>query len=114
MQVGGHGDPGEHDPVAIALREAVEETGLEDLRPWPHAQRAELLHAVIVPVTANDTESAHEHGDLRFVFATDRPEAATPENETAPLRWLTFDAAIDLTDEPNVAEMLRRVQKLFG
>ena len=30
-QVGGHGDPGEEDPLAIALREAAEETGLRDL-----------------------------------------------------------------------------------
>jgi 8-oxo-dGTP pyrophosphatase MutT (NUDIX family) len=28
MQVGGHGDPGEHDPWQVALREAREETGL--------------------------------------------------------------------------------------
>src|ERR1700761_125453 len=32
LQVGGHGDPGEGDPVAIALREGREETGLADLR----------------------------------------------------------------------------------
>jgi len=33
MQVGGHGDAGENDPLAVALREAAEETGLSDLRP---------------------------------------------------------------------------------
>ncbi len=37
LQVGGHGDPGESDPLAIALREAEEETGLTDLAPWPDA-----------------------------------------------------------------------------
>src|SRR6204780_2694413 len=35
LQVGGHGDPGETDPVAIALREGREETGLADLVPLP-------------------------------------------------------------------------------
>jgi 8-oxo-dGTP pyrophosphatase MutT (NUDIX family) len=113
MQVGGHGDPGEVDPVEVALREAVEETGLEDLRPWPDADRAELVHAVIVPVPANDKEPAHEHGDLRFVLATEQPETATPENEAAALRWLTVDAATELTHEPNVRESLRRVGELF-
>ena len=49
LQVGGHGDPGEEDPLAVALREGTEETGLADLVPWP--DRA-LLHAVIVPVAA--------------------------------------------------------------
>ena len=40
LQVGGHGDPGETDPLAIALREAREETGLTDLVPWPDATPA--------------------------------------------------------------------------
>ena len=31
LQAGGHADPGESDPLAIALREAAEETGLPDL-----------------------------------------------------------------------------------
>src|ERR1700742_1197188 len=35
LQVGGHGDPGETDPLSIALREAREESALTDLRPWP-------------------------------------------------------------------------------
>jgi hypothetical protein len=37
LQVGGHGDPGESDPLAVALREAREESGLTDLEPWPVA-----------------------------------------------------------------------------
>ncbi len=37
LQVGGHADPGESDPLAVALREAGEETGLADLTPWPDA-----------------------------------------------------------------------------
>src|SRR6202046_414341 len=68
LQVGGHGDPGESDPLAIALREAAEETGLTDLVPWPDGQ---LRHVAIVPVAANRVEPAHHHADLRFVLATE-------------------------------------------
>ena len=39
LQVGGHGDPGETDPLHVALREAREETGLPDLVPWPDLPR---------------------------------------------------------------------------
>ena len=49
LQVGGHGDPGENDPLGIARREAAEETGLADLAPWPDPQ---LRHVVIVSVPA--------------------------------------------------------------
>ena len=52
LQVGGHGDPGESDPLAIALREAREETGLADLAPWPDGQ---LRHLAIVRVPAAGT-----------------------------------------------------------
>ena len=67
LQVGGHGDPGESDPLAVALREAREETGLTDLAPWPDA---ELWQVAIVSVPANSKEPAHEHADVRFIFAT--------------------------------------------
>src|SRR5882672_11179875 len=38
LQVGGHGDPGETNPLAIVAREGEEETGLTDLVPWPDAE----------------------------------------------------------------------------
>lgn len=110
LQVGGHGDPGESDPASIALREAVEETGLGDLKPWPDAS---LLQVVIVPVAAGRGEPAHEHADLRFVFATDAPGAARPENPEAPLRWLTVAEALEIAAEANVREALRRVARLL-
>jgi 8-oxo-dGTP pyrophosphatase MutT (NUDIX family) len=106
LQVGGHGDPGETDPLAIALREAAEETGLSDLVPWP---TAELRHAVIVDVPASDREPAHEHADLRFVFATEDPDAARPENPGAPLRWLSLDEAYATTGVDNLRETLSRL-----
>jgi 8-oxo-dGTP pyrophosphatase MutT (NUDIX family) len=110
LQVGGHGDPGESDPLAIALREAVEETGLADLKPWPDAQ---LRHVVIVDVPASATEPAHQHADLRFVLATADPDAARPESPDAPLRWLSPDEAYQATSEPNLRETLSRAERLL-
>ncbi len=107
LQVGGHGDPGESDPLGIALREAREETGLTDLAPWPDAS---LRHLVIVkvPASASKGEPAHEHADLRFVFATGTPDAIRPETADAALRWLTLDEARELTSADNLRETLRR------
>jgi 8-oxo-dGTP pyrophosphatase MutT (NUDIX family) len=110
LQVGGHGDPGESDPLAIALREAGEETGLPDLEPWPDAQ---LRHVAIVGVPASSTEPAHHHADLRFVLATQIPQAARPESPDAPLRWLSPRHARDVTTEPNFRETISRVQRLL-
>ena len=111
LQVGGHGDPGESDPVAIALREATEETGLTDLAPWPDAQ---IRHVVIVPVPAGAAEPAHEHADVRFVLATRTPDAARPEHPEAPLRWLAPNDAREATSEANLKQTLSRVERLLA
>lgn len=111
LQVGGHGDPGETSPLAVAAREAREETGLTDLVPWPDAR---LWHAVIVDVTASATEPAHEHADLRFVLATAEPDAARPEKPDAPLRWLSLAEAEELTAADNLRDTLRRLAPVLA
>jgi 8-oxo-dGTP pyrophosphatase MutT (NUDIX family) len=113
LQVGGHADPGESDPLAIALREAREETGLADLAPWPSG---ELRHVVIVavPASAARGEPAHEHADLRYFLATGEPDAARPEHADAPLRWLTIPEARELVGGNNLRHTLDRAESLLA
>jgi 8-oxo-dGTP pyrophosphatase MutT (NUDIX family) len=110
LHVGGHGDPGETRPLQVAVREAVEETGLDDVTPWPDAA---LLHLAVVPVPASAKEPAHEHADLRFVLATGRPEQARPEHTSAALRWLSLDEAAGQTASASLRETLTRVTPLL-
>lgn len=111
LQVGGHADPGESDPLRIALREAAEETGLSDLEPWPDAS---LRHAAVCYVRASGTEPQHEHADLRYVLATRHPEAIVPENDKSPLRWLDIDEAKALVGGNNLSRTLERAEALFA
>ncbi len=97
--------------MAVAHREAEEETSLGDLVPWPDAR---LLQVVIVSVPANDREPRHEHADVRFVLATNTPAAAEPEDESGQLRWLSIPEATALSTEGNVHEALRRIDGLFA
>ena len=110
LQVGGHADPGENDALSIALREAREETALDDLVPWPDGA---IRQVVIVPVPAGGREPAHEHADVRFVLATRKPGAVRAEQPDAPLRWVTIGEANALTSEANVRELLARVGQLL-
>lgn len=110
LQVGGHGDPGESDPYPIALREAEEETTLTDLRPWPGPE-PELFQVTVVPVSPSPKEPAHEHADLRYLLATDSPDAVPAVVEDVPLRWCTIDEAIELAD-PGLERLLRGYGRL--
>lgn len=109
MQVGGHFDAGEHEPLAVALREGHEETGLTDLR----SMTSDPVQIVIVPVPAHGGEPAHEHADFRYVLATDTPDAIVAESETARLRWLTVDDARREVREDNLRELLDRVARIL-
>ena len=111
LQVGGHGDPGETDLLAIVAREAEEETGLTDLVPWPDGS---IRHVAIVEVPPGKGEPAHEHADIRFFMATQTPGAIRPENANAQLKWLTLGAARDATSQPNLRETLARIEPLLA
>jgi 8-oxo-dGTP pyrophosphatase MutT (NUDIX family) len=113
LQLGGHGDPGETDPFAIALREAREETGLDDLAAWPDRAIPALVHVVVVPVPPGNGEPEHEHADLRYLLATAKPDEATPESPSAALRWLDIRNALGLVGEDNLRTTLTRVAELL-
>ncbi len=114
LHVGGHVDPGDSGPLAAALREGREETGLDDLAPWPDPARPRLVHVVVVPVPAGKGEPAHEHADLRYLLATGRPDDVVPERPSARLRWLSLDLAVDAVGQDNLRETLGRVAPLLA
>jgi 8-oxo-dGTP pyrophosphatase MutT (NUDIX family) len=111
LQVGGHGDPGETDPWAIALREAHEETGLTDLEPLTPALGRRPVQIVVVPVPAGRGEPAHEHADIRYLLATAHPEGLRPESADAAVHWLSFAEARARVTEANLHELLDRAER---
>ena len=113
LQVGGHADPNESDPFAIAAREAEEETGLSDLVAWPDADAPRVLQMAVVPVPAGKGEPEHEHGDIRYAFATNQPESIKAETDSAQLAWLDVDDAIQRVGWDNLRICLQRIAALM-
>jgi 8-oxo-dGTP pyrophosphatase MutT (NUDIX family) len=113
LQVGGHGDPGESDPFAVALREAREETGLTDLVPWPDPNQPRVVQVAVVPVPPGKGEPAHEHADVRYGLATATPEAIRPESATAKLAWFDLARARATIGHDNLRICLERIAALL-
>jgi 8-oxo-dGTP pyrophosphatase MutT (NUDIX family) len=97
LQPGGHASPGETRGEDVALREAREETGLDDLVLHPTAPRP--LDVDVHDIPARGDEPAHQHLDLRYlVVAGDGSRPDRDHEETNDCRWFRWEelAALDL------------------
>jgi 8-oxo-dGTP pyrophosphatase MutT (NUDIX family) len=90
MQPGGHIDPGEEPPDA-ALREAVEELGLEVAHP-PEGPR--LLH-----LDVHEAALGHTHLDLRYLLFGAADDPHPPPGESPEARWFDWEEASAIADD---------------
>lgn len=109
LQLGGHAD-GEADVLSVALREAREESGLEEIRPLA----GEIFDIDIHAIPARGAEPLHFHYDVRYLLEADRsrPLAITPESKA--LEWVPLDEVERLTQEESMLRMVRKARGRFG
>lgn len=107
LQLGGHAD-GDPDLASVALREAREESGLQQLQV-----EAEIFDIDAHRIPARGAEPEHTHWDVRFVVRCAGDEAFTVSDESHALAWvaiaeLAIDAAADLSLRRMAARWLDR------
>jgi len=112
LQPGGHYEPAAHFHLS-ALREAIEETGVEHARLHPWHQGGDLPFAIDshdVPGKPARNEPAHIHHDLQYLFIADpaAPLVAQLE-EVHAAAWHDVKMLSDFA--PKAAARLKTIQR---
>lgn len=106
LQLGGHAD-GDGDLIAVAMREAQEESGLSRLR----AVSAEIFDLDRHWIPARKSDPGHYHYDLRFLIEADPQEAIAVSNESKDLAWVELERVNALNPEESIARMVRKTRQ---
>ncbi|OGB97767.1 hypothetical protein A3F06_03035 [candidate division TM6 bacterium RIFCSPHIGHO2_12_FULL_36_22] len=86
LQLGGHCD-GNSDVLAVAIKEAQEESGIMGIEPIS----MEIFDIDIHCIPANSREKEHDHYDVRFLLQVTSDEKLVQNRESKELRWIGQD-----------------------
>ena len=103
LQPGGHCD-GDSNVPASALREAVEESGIEK---WEFLSQ-EIFDLDVHRIPARKQEPEHFHFDVRFVFRAIDSEDYIVSEESHDLAWVPLSQIQQYTNEESIIRMVEK------
>ncbi|MGB8467381.1 MAG: NUDIX hydrolase [Candidatus Babeliales bacterium] len=103
FQLGGHCD-GNSDVLAVAIKEAQEESGIHEIQPLSET----IFDIDIHVIPSNKKEQAHFHFDVRFLLQVQGDQDVIQNSESKELRWITKDITALPTNNPSVVRLFEK------
>lgn len=105
VQPGGHAD-GESDVLAVALKEALEETGIEKISPLS----ADIFDVDIhwIPAGKTNPPVEHWHYDIRFILQAAPGSKIIKNNESLDVQWMSAAQALEKTTDRAVIRLIEK------
>ena len=107
LQLGGHAD-GETDVLAVALREAREESGLSDFEVVPDASGLDVLDLDIHRIPPHGRDPEHFHYDVRFLFRAAADDPVSASDESHEVRWFGPGESAEVLSEESLRRLVRK------
>lgn len=107
LQLGGHCD-GDTDVLAVAIKEAQEESGIQDIKAVSRDLFDIDIH--LIPANPKSGEKAHYHYDVRFLLQVKSDEKVVQNSESNELRWVNKDIHQLPTQENSIVRMVQKWQ----
>ncbi|MDP1722070.1 MAG: NUDIX hydrolase [Candidatus Gottesmanbacteria bacterium] len=109
LQFGGHSD--DHpNVVETAMREAREESGLDDIRLSILGNSIFDIDVHTIP--AGGQMPDHIHYDVRFLLIANKADQCTASTESNELAWIRLEDAADYNARPEFLRMVEKVMRL--
>jgi len=109
LQPGGHSD-GDANTLAVSMREASEESGIEDVFIQPLVQ--EIFDVDIHTIPARKSEPEHQHYDVRFILETDMSHPLKISDESNEIAWINIEDIPNIANEESIIRMLNKMRNL--
>ena len=103
FQLGGHCD-GESDVLAVAIKEAQEESGIMAIEPLSRV----IFDIDVHRIPTNSKEKEHYHYDVRFLLRVTSDEDVVCSHESKELRWIGKDMSALPTNSTSVVRMFHK------
>jgi len=109
FQPGGHSD-NDANTLAVAMREASEESGIEDVFIQPYFDR--IFDIDIHTIPARKDEPEHFHYDIRFILEADMNQPLKISDESHEIKWVPLEEVENYSQERSILRMLKKMKQL--